>query len=159
MATIILATKIKAPITRCFDLSRSIDFHKISTAHTKETAIAGRTEGLINLGEFVTWEAVHFGIKQRLTTKITKYESPVYFKDEQIKGIFKSMEHEHFFNESGANTLMKDVFTFKAPLGILGKLSEMIFVTRYFRKLLLQRNKIIKEFAEGEDWKKVLLNL
>ncbi len=156
MATIVLETKIKAPILRCFDLSRSIDLHKISTAHTKETAIAGRTKGLINLGEFVTWEAVHFGIKQRLTTKITKYESPVYFKDEQIKGVFKSMEHEHFFNESGDNTLMKDVFTFKAPLGILGKLAEILFVKRYLRKLLVKRNTVIKDFAEGEDWKKVL---
>lgn len=156
MATIILETKIKAPIKRCFDLSRSIDLHKISTAHTKETAIAGRTEGLINLGETVTWEAIHFGIKQRLTTKITSFQSPVYFKDEQIKGIFKSMEHEHFFNEYDDYTLMKDVFTFKAPLGVLGKLAERIFVTRHLRNLLIQRNRIIKDFAEGEEWKKVL---
>lgn len=156
MATIILETTIKAPVARCFNLSRSIDLHKISTAHTKETAIDGRTNGLITLGEFVTWEAIHFGIKQQLTTKITQFESPVYFKDEQIKGIFKSMEHEHFFQENGEETLMKDVFVFKASLGLLGRVAETVFLTNYLRTLLVQRNNIIKTFAETEKWRKVL---
>jgi hypothetical protein len=60
MAEIILITRIKNEIQICFDLARSIDLHKISTAHTNETAIAGCTGGLIGLNEFVTWEAVHF---------------------------------------------------------------------------------------------------
>lgn len=51
MPVIILHTQINAPIERCFDLSRSIDLHKISTAHTKEEAINGVTSGLINLDE------------------------------------------------------------------------------------------------------------
>ena len=38
-----LTTLITAPIERVFDLSRSINLHKISTAHTGEKAIAGVT--------------------------------------------------------------------------------------------------------------------
>lgn len=156
MATIILETKIKAPILRCFDLSRSIDLHKISTAHTNEVAIAGCTQGLIEFGEFVTWEAIHFGIKQKLSTKITEFNSPVHFKDEQIRGIFKFMKHDHFFKEDGKYTIMKDVFSFKAPLPIFGRLAEIIFVKKHLRNLLLQRNQVIKDFAESEDWRQVL---
>jgi len=156
MTTIILETKIKAPILRCFDLSRSIDLHKISTAHTKETAIEGCTQGLITLGEYVTWEAIHFGIKQRLSTKITEFTSPTHFKDEQIRGIFNFMKHDHFFEQNGEFTLMKDIFSFKSPLGILGSLADIIFVKRHLRNLLLHRNRTIKEFAESEDWRKVL---
>jgi hypothetical protein len=52
---------INAEIQTCFDLSRNIDFHKASMAHSNEKAIAGKTYGYIELGEWVTWEAKHFG--------------------------------------------------------------------------------------------------
>lgn len=64
MPTIYLETVINADIKICFDLSRSIDLHQFSTVKTKEKAIAGITTGLVNTGDFVTWEAIHFGIKQ-----------------------------------------------------------------------------------------------
>ena len=51
MATITINTIINAPIQRCFELSTSIDLHKISASKTKEEAIGGITEGLIKLDE------------------------------------------------------------------------------------------------------------
>ena len=54
MPAIQLSTFIKAPVERVFDLSRSIDLHKISTKHSHEEAVAGVTGGLINLNETVT---------------------------------------------------------------------------------------------------------
>jgi hypothetical protein len=57
-----LSTYINAPVEICFDTARSIDVHMASTAHTGERAIAGRTSGLIELGETVTWRARHFGV-------------------------------------------------------------------------------------------------
>jgi len=120
MPKIMLTTEIYSTIGICFDLSRSIDLHKISTAATREEAIAGRTFGLISLHETVTWQATHFGIRQKLTTKITAYDRPFYFRDEQIKGIFKSLIHDHRFEEKGNKVIMTDIFTFQAPFGILG---------------------------------------
>ena len=99
---------------------------------------------------------MHFGITQMLTTKITKFEKPVHFRDEQIKGIFKFMQHDHYFKEVKGYTLMTDHFNFIAPLGILGKLAQYIFVKSYLKNLLIKRNETIKEFAEGDQWKKVL---
>lgn len=49
MPVVRITTKVNAPIQVVFDLSRSIDLHKISTAHTNEEAIAGKTSGLIGL--------------------------------------------------------------------------------------------------------------
>ncbi len=156
MAEIILITRIKNEIQICFDLARSIDLHKISTAHTNETAIAGCTGGLIGLNEFVTWEAVHFGIRQRLSTKITRFDSPTHFRDEQINGIFKFMKHDHYFAKDGNETIMTDNFCFQSPLGLLGKLVDMIVLKKYLTGLLIKRNDIIKQFAESEAWKTVL---
>jgi hypothetical protein len=69
-----------------FDLSRSIDFHKLSTRHTKETVIAVKTSGLMALNETVTWRAKHFRLYQKLTCKITEFDCPHHFSDEKLSG-------------------------------------------------------------------------
>lgn len=157
MPIIKLLTEINSTVDICFDLSRSIDLHKISTAKTNEQAIAGRTTGLIGLNEFVTWRATHFGIKQRLTSKITAFDRPKYFIDEQLKGPFKSIHHEHKFEQLANAVLMKDVFEFHSPLGILGQLFNKYVLTDYLERLLIERNIVIKQFAETDKWK-LLIN-
>ena len=73
MPKIEIHTEINSSIEICFDLSRSIDFHLISTSKTKEKAIAGRTSGLVQLNDTVTWEATHFGVRQKLTSLISGF--------------------------------------------------------------------------------------
>ena len=148
MALIILQTKIKADLKTCFDLSRNIDLHQDSLSHSNEKAISGRTSGMIELGETVTWEAIHFGIKQRLTSKITEFNRPHYFVDEMVSGVFHSFRHEHIFTEQEHYTLMIDKFHFKSPYGVLGKLVNVIFLKRYMTALLTTRNLFLQKEAE-----------
>ena len=139
-----------------FDLSRSIDLHKISTQQTNEKAIAGITSGLIKKDEWVTWRARHFGIYQKLTVRITAFNQPTYFADEMQKGIFKRFKHDHIFSEIGEQTMMVDVFDYESPLGILGKMADLLFLKSYMKRFLEHRNKTIKQYAETEKWKEVL---
>jgi len=148
MTQIELSTHINAPIDRCFDLARSIDLHMESTKQTGEQAIAGRTSGLIELDETITWRARHFGIWQTLTSKITEFEYPNHFTDEMVEGAFKSIRHEHLFYAINDQTVMKDIFIFESPFGILGKLANFLFLARYMENLLVRRNKVIKKAAE-----------
>lgn len=156
MPIIKLETLINAPIERVFDLSRSIDLHADSMSHTDEKPIAGIMTGLINLGETVTWEATHFGIKQKLTSKITICERPFKFGDTMVSGAFARFDHEHFFEEIDGRTLMKDVFDYDSPLGFLGKIADFLFLEKYMTGLLKKRNEIIKKVAESDEWKKFL---
>ena len=149
MPTIRLETSIHAPPERCFDLSLNVDQHARSQAHAHERAIAGVMAGEMHLGDTVTWEAVHFGIKQRLTSHITAYERPSRFTDEMVAGIFEQLHHTHVFVPQPYGTLMIDVFTFRAPLGVLGRLAETLFLTRYMKGLLLSRNHYLKQVAES----------
>jgi len=149
MPTIELETRINAPIEKVFDLARSIDLHMESTNQTGEKAIAGKTSGLIESGETVTWRAKHFGIWQTLTSKITEFDRPDYFVDEMVQGAFKSFRHQHHFSGNGNQTLMKDVFVFESPVGILGKLFNWLVLKRYMTTLLTKRNKVIKKAAEA----------
>ena len=156
MPEINIKTYIKAPVQICFDLSRSIDLHQISTQKSGEKAIAGRTSGLIQLHETVTWRAKHFGVWQKLTSKITGFDSPHYFEDQMVSGTFKYFRHEHHFTRTGNGTLMEDKFIFESPLGPLGKLANKIFLKNYMLNLLEVRNAVIKEYAESEKWKLIL---
>jgi ligand-binding SRPBCC domain-containing protein len=149
MPKIELTTYINAPIDKVFDLSRSIDLHMESTKQTGEKAIAGKTSGLIGLGETVTWRAKHFGIWQTLTSKIIEYDRLNVFVDEMVNGAFKSFRHEHRFTIERGQTVMRDVFEFESPLGFIGKLFNKLILTRYMTKLLLERNRVIKEAAES----------
>jgi|SRR3569833_2033134 len=148
MQKIELLTEINAPVEKVFDLARSIELHVESTKHTGEHAIAGKTSGLIELGETVTWRAKHFGIRQSMTSKITGFDRPNYFVDKMVKGAFKSLSHEHRFSYSDGRMLMKDIFMFESPLGILGRFFNWLIFTRYMTWLLEERNRVIKEAAE-----------
>lgn len=159
MALITLHTTIDAPCERCFLLSLSIDLHMSSTAKTNERAVAGITSGLMNLHDTVTWKARHLGFTQHLTSRITAYDKPYRFVDEMSKGIFKSLHHEHLFKETGdGRTYMTDVFEFHAPLGMLGKAAEVLFLTAYLKRFINERNQFIKQVAESKDWERYLVH-
>lgn len=149
MPQIELRTEIRAPRELVFDLSRSIDLHQQSQASKKEKAVAGKMSGLIEMGEWVTWEAVHFGIRQRLTSKIVEMDPPQYFRDSMISGAFKRFDHDHFFERSGEDsTMMIDVFDYTSPFGMMGRVADRVFLRSYMERLLEERNVEIRRVAE-----------
>ncbi|MBS4196516.1 SRPBCC family protein [Lederbergia citri] len=139
---------INAPINVCFDLARNVEVHTETTSKTKEKAIGGVTVGLMENGDTVTWEAIHFGVKQKLTAKIIEMEKPYKFTDVMVKGAFHSFTHRHEFIESGTGTIMKDTFSYKSPFGILGKIADTLFLEKYMRKFIIHRAKELKRIAE-----------
>jgi ligand-binding SRPBCC domain-containing protein len=66
-----------------------------------------------------------------------------------IQGAFQELTHIHEFVPQSGGTLMIDLFTFRAPFGILGRLAETLFLTRYMKGLLLSRNRYLKQVAEA----------
>ena len=149
MPVIDLSTSISAPPQICFDLARDIDLHVRSTPGTNERAVRGITSGLIGLGQEVTWEATHFGIRQRLTSRITAFDRPRHFRDSLVRGAFRRFDHDHFFLPDGASTTMRDVFDYESPFGWLGRYADRLFLRSYMVRLLAQRASIIKVAAEA----------
>jgi ligand-binding SRPBCC domain-containing protein len=153
MPLITLTTIINAPVETCFKLSRSIDLHLKSMLHTNEEAIDGVKAGLIGFNETVTWRAWHFGLPLQMTIKITELMYATSFTDEQLAGPFSKLKHRHIFeylNES--QTLMMDEFEFEAPLGIIGRLVNDLYLKAYMTRLLIKRNQTIKQAAESIDY-------
>ncbi len=151
MPDIRLETIISAPIELCFDLSRDLDVHMASSGPTGERAIAGVTSGMVELGDEITWEAKHLGIRQRLTSKIVEYDRPRRFVDEMLSGAFKSWHHTHLFEAHDHGTLMIDEVRYSSPFGFIGTLVDLAFLENYMRRFLKRRNAHIKQVAETKS--------
>lgn len=152
-------TFIDASVQRCFDLSRSVEVHLLANIHCGEQAVAlgGVTSGLVGLSEEVTWRAKHFGVWQSLTSRTTALDAPRYFQVTMVRGIFRSMQADHFFRTTSSGfTEMRDDFRIAAPLPVLGPLAEALFLRRYMSGLLRERNAVIKRVAESDEWRKYL---
>jgi ligand-binding SRPBCC domain-containing protein len=148
MPVIMIETLILAPPQRCFDLARDIDVHCQTTSSTRERAVAGVTSGLIGAGQTVTFEAVHFGVRQRLTSKITDFDAPHRFVDEMVEGAFASLRHVHEFEARGKHTLMRDTLEWRSPLGVLGKIADTLFLRAYMTRFIKQRGESLRRIAE-----------
>ncbi len=175
MSRITHAVRVAAPRPRVFDLARSIDAHVASATGTDERPVPGesagesagaaagtpgkpwKTSGLMELGDEVTWRARHLGVVQHLTSRIVAFDRPRYFRDSMVRGAFARFDHDHYFDEDGADaTLVRDVFDFTSPLGPLGRLADAIFLDRYMRSFIEERARVLKELAEGPDWSRFL---
>jgi ligand-binding SRPBCC domain-containing protein len=149
MPVIVLRTRVAAPLARCFDLARDVELHQRSTAASRERAVAGVTAGLLGAGDEVTWEATHFGVRQRLTSRITEFNPPNRFVDEMVRGAFARFRHEHQFLSLPDGTEMVDIFDYTSPLGPLGRVADRLFLKRYMTRLLRERNAYLKRAAES----------
>jgi ligand-binding SRPBCC domain-containing protein len=124
---------------------------------TNEIAVAGTTSGLINENETVTWQAKHFFKTRQFTSRITSMNRPSSFTDEMIKGDFKSFHHEHHFKTAENGTIMIDIVQFETPYGFIGTMANAFFLKSYIEKFMLKRNDTIKEYAESQKWKAILI--
>ena len=149
MASIRVETLIKAPIDRCFDLARSVESHLRSTAKTNERVVRGRKDGLFELGDSVTWEARHFGLRLRQGSTITRSEPPHVFVDEGTRGPLGHFRHLHQFVPEHGATLMVDSFEYELPVSLGGRIADRLVVERHMRRLLTDRAAYLKEQAEA----------
>lgn len=153
MIRLVERQEIAAPIERCFDLARSIDFHVASSTPIDARAIAGRTTGLSELGDETTWSARYFGLRFRITTRIVALNRPHFFREDLISGLPKRFEHFYTFQPiTTYRTLVTDEFTFESPFGYMGALVDRFILRPKLTRVLTHRCIGIKEVAESDNW-------
>ena len=152
MTKIQLNTTITAPIEVVFNNCRNIDIHQYSASKTNEIAIAGKTAGLINEGETVTWKGKHFGIYIQHESIISEMDFPNYFVDKQLKGHFKKFKHEHIFIKKENKTIMTDILEYETPYGLFGKVFDKIVLKKHLTNFIIERNSILKSLSENHKY-------
>ena len=143
MTSIVIETLIKAPRELCFDLARDVEIHAESAAFSGERIVEpGRRSGLLGLGDLITMEGRHFGIRQRFTAKIVEMDRPNRFVDEMVKGTFRRLRHVHEFHERDEATLMRDILEWDVLW-----LADL-FLKRHMRWFVTKKQQRLKEIIE-----------
>lgn len=145
MGRLTIETWIDAPAEVCFDLARD------ERVHTETTV---SHNGEFGPGQSVTFEGIHFGMRQRMTVKVTEYDRPRLFVDEMTQGAFNSFRHKHEFKDKDVATLMRDTVEWVSPMGPLGRLIDEVLVEPHMAGLITRRNirlKALAEEANGRD--------
>ena len=70
-----------------------------------------------------------------------------------VRGPFRRLVHDHFFEQTDGGTLMRDLFEFSSGV----RPFDALVLKPHLRRLLLRRNAVIKELAEGEGWRDYVL--
>jgi ligand-binding SRPBCC domain-containing protein len=149
---IIIETEIAAPVERCFDLARDVELHARAAAFSGERLVPpGRMSGLLELGDLVAFEGVHFGVSQRFVARIIELEPPRRFVDEMVEGAFRSLRHEHEFHIVAGGTLMRDILEWRSPLGFLGRLADHLFVRRHMEWFVRTKQANLKRVIERRE--------
>lgn len=123
MTSIVIETKICAPIELCFDLARDVNAHSESAAFSSERVVA----------------------------RITALDRPRHFVDEMVQGSFKWLRHYHEFEFSEGITIMRDKLEWEPPLGIVGRLADRLFLRRHMHWFVLTKQNGLKRMAEAQD--------
>ena len=115
----------------------------VAVVRASPTPAPPHGEGL-RIGDEVTFEATHFGVRQRLTARITLLDAPRAFEDTMVRGAFRSLRHRHEFHPEEAGTRMVDELEFASPLG---GLFDRLVLGPYLRRFLTQRGEALaREF-------------
>jgi ligand-binding SRPBCC domain-containing protein len=142
-------TVVSCSAERLFDLALDMDAHSASLGPSGETATTSTGRAGLRLGDEVTFHARHLGRTWRMTSRVSHYDRPRRFVDEQVRGPFREMSHEHLFEEVEVGVVrMTDRMTFVAPAGILGACVARLVLALYLRRLLVARAAHLKASAE-----------
>lgn len=88
------------------------------------------------------------GVPVRWVTRITAFEPPYRFVDEQLKGPYRAWIHEHCFERDGDATRVRDRVRYEVPGGPLEGLVHRLFVRPDIERIFRHRAETLdREFA------------
>ena len=85
------------------------------------------------------------GIRLRWTSRITAYDPPHFFVDEQVKGPYALWRHRHTFTPQEHGVMARDEVTYSLPFGFLGRLAHAVYVRWALNAIFNYREKMIRE--------------
>ena len=85
------------------------------------------------------------GIKLHWVTEITHVQDKEYFVDEQRFGPYAFWHHKHFLQATEEGVMMYDEVHYKAPMGILGRIANALFIKRQLKQIFDYRYEQIEQ--------------
>ncbi len=96
----------------------------------------------MRVGTLIDYRLRVHGIPLRWRSRISVWEPPYRFVDEQLRGPYRRWYHEHLFEPSAQATVCRDLVDYEVPFG---RLIEHWFVRPDIRKIFEYRNRKLQE--------------
>jgi ligand-binding SRPBCC domain-containing protein len=85
------------------------------------------------------------GLPQRWTSRISVWDPPQRFVDEQLRGPYRDWHHLHEFREVAGGTEIRDEVTYELPFGALGRIAHRLIVRRQLESIFDHRERVVRE--------------
>ena len=95
-------------------------------------------------GTLIDYTIRLWGIPLRWHTRITAWDPPARFVDEQLSGPYKTWIHTHHFRSVANGTVIEDEVVYALPLGPLGRVAAPL-VRRQLRRIFSYREARVRE--------------
>lgn len=137
-------TRLNRPLAEVFDFfSRAENLNKL-TPPELEFQILTPSPIVMQKNTQIDYKIKLSGIPFHWRTRITAYEPPYRFVDEQEAGPYKIWHHEHRFEDKGDHVLMTDRVQFLSPGWFLEPIINKWFVEPRVRAIFEYRTKQLK---------------
>lgn len=97
-------------------------------------------------GALIDYRIKVHGLPMRWRTRISVWEPPHWFVDEQLKGPYRMWIHEHSFGEVDGGTEVRDVVRYRVPGWILEPVIHRFVVGPDVERIFQYRQEILEKF-------------
>ena len=105
---------------------------------------------LMREGTLIDYRLSLFGVPLRWRARITRWEPPVGFVDEQVRGPYRLWRHTHRFYECREGTVVEDTVHYRLPFAPLGDLFYPL-VRLQLRRIFRFRRSAVRRCLLGTD--------
>lgn len=127
--------------------SSPLNLQKITPADMRFVVTSDYTaDTRVYAGMIITYKISPLaGIKLNWMTEITHVHDRQYFVDEQRFGPYALWHHQHHFNEIPGGVEMTDILHYAVPFGVIGRLTNKVYVGKKVKDIFDYRVKAIEE--------------
>lgn len=103
----------------------------------------------MQVGTLIDYRLKLWGIPLRWRTRITEWDPPHGFVDEQVRGPYALWVHSHAFRAEGEETLMIDDVRYALPLAPVGELAHPL-VRHQLDRIFDHRARVVPELVDAQ---------
>jgi ligand-binding SRPBCC domain-containing protein len=102
-------------------------------------------------GTLIDYRLRLFGVPLRWQARISRWQPPAGFVDEQVHGPYRVWRHTHLFYDSGGATIIEDVVRYRLPLGPFGEIFHPLVRLQLKRIFRFRRSAVRSCLLGGAD--------
>ena len=100
-------------------------------------------------GTLINYGLRLFGVPLRWQARISQWQPPIEFVDEQLHGPYRAWRHTHRFHDDGKATIIEDVVCYRLPFGPFGDIFHPL-VRVQLKRIFRFRRSAVRSCLLGE---------